>query len=96
MKFTQRMYAYHVKYDWHHEVKGMLLSGPDSGDGEHTLVGPVDIEYEIPDDFDPRPAQVAALQAQAEKLRAEFAKSITDINSRIAQLTAIEYVQEQA
>jgi hypothetical protein len=98
MKCTARMYAYHVKYEWqgpNDPAKGMLLDTDSCGDAEHALVGPVVVEYEIPDDFDPRPAKIKALQEQAEKLRATFAKSITDINSKIAELTAIEYVQEK-
>lgn len=53
------------------------------------------IVTEIPAGFDPRLAQVAALQAQLEKLRAEFTKRVTEINEQIQSITAIEYTPAQ-
>lgn len=46
-------------------------------------------EVEVSDDFDPRPQQVAALQAEKQKLRAAFAKRITELDDGIAKLLAI-------
>ena len=51
---------------------------------EHTTT------IEVPDDFDPRPQQVAALEAEKQKARAEFQKRITDIDRQIQSLLAIE------
>ena len=51
---------------------------------EHTIT------VEVPDDFDPRPQQVAALEAEKQKARAEFQKRITEINRQIQSLMAIE------
>ena len=45
---------------------------------------------EVPDDFDPRPQQVAALEAEKQKARAEFQKRITEIDRQIQSLMAIE------
>lgn len=49
-----------------------------------------EFEVETPDDFDPRPQQVAALQAAKQKVRAEFAARITEIEKQISELTCIE------
>ena len=51
---------------------------------EHTTT------VEVPDDFDPRPQQVAALEAEKQKARAEFQKRITEIDRQIQSLLAIE------
>ena len=45
---------------------------------------------EVPDDFDPRPQQVAALEAAKQKARAEFQARITEIDRQIQSLMAIE------
>ena len=51
---------------------------------EHTTT------VEVPDDFDPRPAQVAALEAEKQKARADFQARITEIDRQIQSLMAIE------
>lgn len=63
--------------------------GYDGKDGqvfvkEHTTT------VEVPDDFDPRPAQVAALEAEKQKARADFQARITEIDRQIQSLMAIE------
>jgi hypothetical protein len=47
-------------------------------------------EVEIPDDFDPRPGQIAALKAQKERVQAEFSKRVMDIDTQINSLLALE------
>ena len=51
---------------------------------EHTTT------VEVPDDFDPRPQQVAALEAAKQKARAEFQARVTEIDRQIQSLLAIE------
>jgi hypothetical protein len=53
--------------------------------GEHTLVA------EVPDDFDPRPQQIAALEARRQEITAKFQAAITEINARISKLQAITF-----
>jgi hypothetical protein len=48
------------------------------------------VEVEIPDDFDPRPIQVAALEKQKQEIRAKFAAAVKEIDDRIASLLAID------
>ena len=64
--------------------------GGDNNDGrvfvkEHTT------EIEVPDDFDQRPQQVAALEAEKQKARAEFQARVTEIDRQIQSLLAIEH-----
>lgn len=51
---------------------------------EHTTT------VEVPDDFDPRPQQVAALEAAKQKARADFQARITALDRQIQSLLAIE------
>jgi hypothetical protein len=48
-----------------------------------------EFEVEVPDNFDPRPGQVAALEAKKEEMRADFAKRVKDIDDKINSLMAI-------
>ena len=46
-------------------------------------------EIEVPDDFNPVPLQVAALQAEKQKGRAHFARNEIRIDAEIGKLLAI-------
>ena len=50
----------------------------------------VEIEVEIPDDFDPRPAQIAALKEKQTKAAAAFHAMNTEIMRQINELQALE------
>ena len=58
------------------------------------LTIPSAITFEMPDDFDPRPAQVAALQAKQKEAAAAFAALTVEINRQINELQAIEYTSD--
>ena len=45
----------------------------------------------MPDSYDPRAQQVAALEALKQKVMADYHKSVTEINDRISKLMALEY-----
>ena len=62
-----------------------------SDDEHRTFVCEQEVEVEVPDDYDPRAQQVAALEKQKQKVMADYQKSVTDINRRISELQAIEY-----
>lgn len=49
-----------------------------------------EIEVEVPDDFDPRAKQVEILRKEKQRINAEFAKRVTQIDEQINRLTAIE------
>jgi hypothetical protein len=55
------------------------------------LIGRQTITFEVPDDFDPRGKQIAALEAQKREMTATFQAAVTEINRRISQLQAIEH-----
>jgi hypothetical protein len=45
----------------------------------------------VPDNYDPRAQQIAALEKQKQKVMADFQKSVAEINERISNLQALEY-----
>ena len=83
--------TYREGYSWEGGPRiSFSVFDPKEYDSSSTVtVRPHSFEVEIPDNFDPRPEQVAALEAQKKKVRAEFAKKITDLEMQISKLLAI-------
>ena len=52
------------------------------------------IEVEIPDDFDPRPQQIAALDERIKQARAEFTARINELQEQKSRLLAISMTVE--
>jgi hypothetical protein len=57
----------------------------------YVLVGPCSFECEIPDDFNPVPGQVAALEKEKAKVRHEFNQRIAQLNEQIGKLQALTF-----
>ena len=49
-----------------------------------------EITFTLPDDFDPRADQVAALRKVQEKARADFTARMTELDRQIGELLALE------
>jgi hypothetical protein len=60
-----------------------------------TYVGEQEVEVEVPDNYDPRAQQIAALEKQKQKVMADFQKSVAEINERISKLLAVEFSEEK-
>ena len=56
------------------------------------MIKAIDIEIDLPDDFDPRPAQIASLKAKQTKAAADFHAMNTEIMRQINELQALEMV----
>ena len=54
------------------------------------LIKPIEIEVDIPDDYDPRPAQITALKAKQTKAAADFHVLNVEIMRQINELQALE------
>jgi hypothetical protein len=86
--------AFVYKQDFGLNDDGYVVYNTDrSGDRWNILVGPCDITYEIPADFNPKAAKIAALEKEAEATRVEFFNKIAALNKQIAELQAIEYTE---
>lgn len=64
-----------------------------TGDNDRIFVGTAEVTFDVPDDFDPRPAQIKTLEAKRTELNAQFAAAVTEINRQISQLQAIEHTE---
>lgn len=71
------------------EVK-LSIGGSVVGQWEH------EVSLPIPDEFDPVPAQVAALEAQKLAALADYRAAVGAINDRLQKLLAIECSSEAA
>ncbi|SOY79965.1 conserved hypothetical protein [Cupriavidus taiwanensis] len=90
------------------EVKGFVLGKKDSWQDQvsftfHTAemlehgyitIAPYTLRVELPEGWDVRTAQIQMLERQKEKLRADLARRIQEINEEIQSLQAIEYTPE--
>ena len=91
MKTKLTVHIHFVKY--HFEEKGEYqIYSCQLDDAEHrTYVGEQEIEIEVPDNYNPRAQQIAALEKQKQEVMADFQKSVAEINERISNLQALEY-----
>ena len=91
MKITLTTHIHFVKYSWATEGDFQLFSVKLDDTDYRTYVGEQEVEVEVPDDYDPRAQQIAALEKQKQKVMADFQQSVTEINERISNLQALEY-----
>ena len=91
MKVKIKAYVHYLKWAWEDKGEFEVFSCKFSDDEHRTFVCEQEVEVEVPDDYDPRAQQVAALEKQKQKVMADYQKSVTDINRRISELQAIEY-----
>jgi hypothetical protein len=92
-KHTIKGFLYYVQYEWdapNFSVTWSLHAEMGKTDPNWTLIDSHDIEVEIPDNFDPRPAKLAALRKLKQDVKAEFAAKVVEIDRRINELLAIE------
>jgi hypothetical protein len=90
MKVTIKGYVTCQQYDWDDQPKYSFYSfDPTSYDSSTVKVMEHEFEVEVPDNFDLRPGKVAALKAKKEKLQADFANKVKEIDDKISSLLAI-------
>jgi hypothetical protein len=70
---------------WRPEVKGYKTTD----NTELVYIGQQNVTVEVPDDFNPVPAQVAALEREKLAALEAYQKSVADINERLSKLLAI-------
>jgi len=87
MQHTTTMHIHKLEYGTEFALYGCDMTAYGS-----IYVAPLEVTFEVPDDWGPRPAQIAAIKASQLKAAAEFEKLTTDNMRRISELQAIEYV----
>lgn len=89
MKIKTTIHIFQSQYPWDDAQKYDIFSVK-LDDSEHrAYIGEQEIEIDVPDNFDPREKQIAALEKQKQKVMADYQKTVTDINNRINNLKAI-------
>ena len=90
MKIKTTAHVHYQKYAWQEKGEYRLASFKLDDSAERTYVSEQEIEIDIPEDYDPRAQQIAALEALKQKVMADYHKSVTEINDRINKLLALE------
>lgn len=96
MKIKVTAHIYYNKYSWDDKGEFLLFYAKVDDTEVMIHVAEQEVEVEVPDNYDPRAQQIAALQRQRGEAMANYQKTVDDINDRINKLQAIEYSGETA
>lgn len=96
MKIKLTAHIHYQKYQWDDKGEYQIWFAKMDDTDYRTYVGEQEVEVDIPDNYDPRAQQIAALEADKQKVMADYQKMVTDINNRITNLQAITYTGENA
>ena len=91
MKIKITAHVYHCKYSWEEKGEFLLFYAKVDDTDSMIHVNEQEVEIEVPDDYDPRTQQIAALEKHKQKVMADYQKMVTDINEKISKLQALEY-----
>jgi hypothetical protein len=91
MKVKVTAHVHYLKHTWETEGKFEVFSFKFDDDDHRTYVCTHEIEVDVPDNYDPRAQQVAALEKKKQKVMADYQKMVTQINEQISKLQAITF-----
>jgi len=91
MKVKVTAHIHYRKYAWAQEGEFQIIYARLSEDEHCIYIGQQEVEIEVPDNFDPRPAQIQALIDKRQSLMSETEARVQIINDRISNLQALEY-----
>ena len=91
MKIKTTAHILYCKYSFEEKGQYLVFYAKVNDDEDRTYVGEQEIEIEVPDNYDPRAQQIAALEKEKQKVMADYQKTVTEINERISKLQALEY-----
>jgi hypothetical protein len=91
MKTTITGFVVAQQYSWDENPSFTFLGFDpvELGMENYFTVKPHSFEVDVPDDFDTRPHQVAALEKKKQELREKFAMAVKELDDRINSLLAI-------
>jgi GH35 family endo-1,4-beta-xylanase len=91
MKTTITAHLHYLKFTWEEKGEYELFTCKFKDDENRTYIGELQLEIDVPDDYDPRAQQIAALEKQKQQVMADSQKTITEIDGKISNLKALEY-----
>ena len=89
MKLTA--FLHFRKYAWQKDGEYQIFYARLPDDDTLSFVCEQEVEIKVPDNFDPRPQQIAELEKKKLEVMAHYQKTVNDINERISKLQALEY-----
>jgi hypothetical protein len=93
MKIKTTVHVHYFKPPWDEKGNYEVFNFIAPDDEFRTYVCEQEIEIEVPDDYDPRAQQIAALEKKRQKVMADYQKTVNEINDQISKLQALEYTQ---
>ena len=83
-------YIHTVAYPWQDKVEYVIMAQKVK-QAYYACVSsdPIEVEVEVPDNFDPRPQYIEALEEKKRELKSEFAKQVTMLDEQIKKHLAI-------
>jgi hypothetical protein len=91
MKIKTTVHIHYSKYEWENEGEYLVYSHKFEDAHYRAHICEQEIEIEVPDNYDPRAQQIAALIKKKENAMADYQNTLTEINERISKLQALEY-----
>lgn len=90
MKVKVTAHVYYNRYQWQDKGQFEVFTFKVDDTEYRTYIDEQEIEIEVPDNYDPRAQQIAALQKQKQKVMADFQVTVNKINNQISKLQCIE------
>lgn len=90
MKVTIKGLVHEVENGWG-DKEYRLFKYDQSDKYTAAVIGPAEFEFEVPDDFNPIPAKLAAIEQAKQKARAEYMAKVEELNEQASKLTALKF-----
>ena len=89
MEYTDDYFSEPMDFQkkWRPRLRSCKLENKD----DRVFIAQRDVEVDIPDDFNPVPQQVAALEKKKLEALATYQQAVAEINDRLSKLQAIEF-----
>jgi hypothetical protein len=76
--------------------KEYRMYGCDMSGQYYSLIGPAEFTYEVPDDFNPIPSKLAAIETAKAAALAEYREKVAELNDQASKLQALPNYAETA
>lgn len=91
MKVNVTAFIYFQKYSFQEQGSYVVVPFRVDDDETRTFVCEHTFDVDVPDNYNPTAQQIAALEAQKDQAKKEYANKIVSIDIRISKLQALEY-----
>ena len=95
-KHTIEGFITYNKFEWNDAAVISFCTWNPSEDEETAIVGKHSFEVEVPDDFNPIPQQVAALEEKKRLARIKLAEELAELDEKMSKLLCLENTGAEA